>query len=177
MKSQCFSLSPRCSLFLTGGGAHVHVCVIVRRRYRRWRHGHRKNLALGMWGVRPGQGVCGGVASRLLGHLVTPCRRRTRWWAALTAALEVAFWWCWGRLVELDGDVAGGFRGAATSLWWRPGRFWVKKLAAVVAAFRQAGVVECGVGAVHFFLSVTLHKQIDWHHPGPLRQWVRRKSS
>lgn len=173
MRSQCLSFS---SLFLTGGGTHVHVCVIVRWRYRRWRHGHRKSLALGVWGVRPGQGVRGWVACRLRRHLVAPSRRRPRGRAALAAHLEVAFGRCRGRLVELDGDVAGGYGGAAASLRRRPGGFWVEELAAVVAALGQAGAVECGVGAVHLFLGVALHKQIDWHHPGPLRQRVRRGS-
>lgn len=167
-KSQCLLFPSWNSLFLTGGGAHVHVCVIVRGRYRWWRHGHRKSLALGMWGVRPGQGVCGGVAGRLRGHLVAPCRRRTGGRAALGARLEVPFWRRRGCLVELDGDVAGGLWGAAASFWRRPGRLWMEELAAIVAALGQAGAVECRVGAVHLFLGVTLHEQIDWQHAGPL---------
>lgn len=45
----------------------------------------------------------------------------------------------------------------------------MEELAAVVAAVRHAGVVESRVGAVHLLLSVTLHEQIDRHHPSPLR--------
>lgn len=174
MGSHGLSFTPQCSLFLTGGGAHVHVCVIVRGGHRRWRHGHGKDLALGMWRVRPGQGVSGGISSRLWGHLVAPCRRRSGGRAALATCLKVAFGRRWGRLIELDGDVAGGLRGAAASFWWGPGGLRVEVLAAVVTALRQARAVECRVGAVHLFLSVALHKKIDWHHPGPLRQWVRR---
>lgn len=119
--------------------------------------------------MRPGQGVRG-VSSRLRGHLVAPCGRRPRRWAALAAGcLELALGWCWGCLIELDGDVAGGFGGAATSLRWRPGGLWVEELATVVTAVGQARAVECGVGAVHLFLCVAFHKQIDRHHPRPLR--------
>lgn len=176
MRSHCLSFPPQCSLFLTGGGTHVHVCMIVRGVHRRWRHGHGKGLALGMWGVRPGQGVCGGVSSRLWGHLVAPCRRRPWGRAALDACLKVAFGRRRGRLIELDGDVARGLRGAAASFWWGPGGLWVEVLAAVVAALRQAGAVECRVGAVHLFLGVALHKKIDWHHPGPLFEQEGRGS-
>lgn len=161
------------SLFLTGGSAHVHVCVIMRGRYGWWRHGHWKSLALGMWGVRPGQGVCGGITGRLWGHLVASCRRRAGGWAARSPRLEVAFWWGWRSLVKLDGDVAGGLRGAASTFWWRPGGVWLEELAAIVAALGQAGAVERRVGAVHLFFCITFHEQIDWHHTGPLKRWAR----
>lgn len=109
--------------------------------------------------MRPGEGVCGGVANRLWGHLVAPCGRRPR--RRTTLALETAFGRRWGCLVELNGDVAGSIGGAAASLRWRPGGFWVEELTAVVASLGQAGAVECRVGAEHLFLRVALHKQID----------------
>lgn len=143
---------------LTGGGAHVHVRVIMRGRYGRWGHGHRKSLTLGMRGQRPGQGLCGGVAGRLRVHLVAPWRGRRRGWADPAARLEAAFWLLWQCLVELDGDVAGGLRGAAASLWWGPGRLRVEVLATVVATLRQAWTVDCRVGAVHLFFCVALHE-------------------
>lgn len=176
MRSHCSSLLlPPMLPHLTGGGAHVHMCVIVRGRYRWWGNGYRKSLALGMWGVRPGQGMCWGVSWGLWGHLVAPCGGRPRRRAALAACLEFAFGWCWGRLVELDGDVTGGFGGAAATLRWRPGGFWVEILATVVTAIRQTGAIERRVGAVHLFLSIALHEQVDWHHPRPLRP-VRKRS-
>ena len=140
---------------------HVCVCVVMRRGYRGWRNCHRKSLALGMGGVRPGQGVCWRVIGGLWGHLVAARGRRARGRAPMTPQLELAFGRSWGRLVELDGDVTGGFGRAAPSLWWGPGAFWVEILAAVVAAVRQAGAVECWVGAVHLLLGVALHKQVD----------------
>lgn len=100
-----------------------------------------------------------GVAGRLQRHLVAPCGRRPRRRAA--PPVEAVFGGHRGRLVELDGDVAGGFGGAAALLWWRPGCFRVEELPAVVAALGQAGAVEGRVGAVHLFLGVALHKQID----------------
>lgn len=48
-------------------------------------------------------------------------------------------------------------------------------LAAVVAAVGQAGAVESGVGAVHLFFGVALHKQVDRHHTCTLRP-AREKS-
>ena len=172
-ESQCLSFPPGCSLFLTGGGAHVHVRVIVWWRYWWWGHGHGKSLPLGMWG--PGQGVCGGVSGRLRGHLVAPCGRWPGRRAALAAHLELALGWSWRGLVELDGDVTGGLGGAAASLWRGPGGLRVEELAAVVAALGQAGAVERRVGTVHLFLGVALHEQIDWHHPGPLRAVSERR--
>lgn len=117
--------------------------------------------------MRPGQGVRGGVAGRLRGHLVASCGGRPRGRAALP--VEAALGGHRGSLVELDGDVAGGFGGAAAPLGWRPGRFRVEELAAVVATLGQAGAVECRVGAVHLLLGVALHEEIDRHHAGPLR--------
>lgn len=163
-----FLPSPRRCLPLTGWGAHVHVCVIVRRRHGWWRQSRGEGLALGVRGVGPGQGVCW-VSGWLRGHLVAPRRRGARWRAALAAGLELALGRRWRCLVELDGDVAGGLGGAAPALRWRPRGFWVEELAAVVAAVRQTGAVECWVGAVHLFFCVALHEQVDWHHPGPLR--------
>lgn len=37
-------------------------------------------------------------------------------------------------------------------------------LAAVVAAVRHAGAVQCRVGPVKLLLSVTLHEEVDRHH-------------
>lgn len=111
--------------------------------------------------MRSGQGVCGGVSDRLRGYLVASYRGGPGGGAALATQLKVAFRRRWGRLVELDGDVTGGFGGAATSLRRRPGRFRVQELAAVVAAFGQAGAVERRVGAVHLLLCIALHEQID----------------
>lgn len=176
------SLSPAPSL--TGWGAHVHVCVIVRRGHGWRRPSWGEGLALRVRGVRPGQGVCG-VSGGLWRHLVAPQGGGARWWAAGTTrasgatgtpCLQLAL----GRsrrrrLVELDGDVAGGLGGAAPTLWWRPRGFRVEELAAVVAAVGQAGAVECRVGAVHLFLGIALHKQVDWHHPGPLRPAKKKR--
>lgn len=75
--------------------------------------------------------------------------------------MELALGRSWRRLVELDGNVAGSLGGAAASLWRGPGGLWVEELAAVVAALGQAGAVERRVGAVHLFLGVALHEQID----------------
>lgn len=44
----------------------------------------------------------------------------------------------------------------------------MKVLAAVVAAFRQTGAVECRMWPVHFLLCVALHEEIDGHDPGAL---------
>lgn len=111
--------------------------------------------------MRPGHGVSGGVSGSLRGHLVAPCRGVNRGGADLPAHLEVALRRRRRRLVELDGDVAGDLRGAAASLGWRPGGFWVEVLAAVVAALRQAGAVDGGVGAEHLLLCVSFHEQVD----------------
>lgn len=74
-----------------------------------------------------------------------------------------------GGLVELDGDVGGDVGGAAAALRGGPG-IRVEKLAAVVAAVRHAGAIECRVGAVKFLLSVTLHEEVDRHHSSALEQ-------
>ena len=71
--------------------------------------------------------------------MVAPCRRRPRGGASLDACLEIAFSRRWWRLVELDGDVTGGFGGAATSLQRGPRGLWVEELSTVVAAVRHAG--------------------------------------
>lgn len=122
--------------------------------------------------MRPGQGVSGGVSNSLWGHLIAPSRGGNRGGADLPAHLEVAFRWRRRRLVELDGDVAGDLRGAAAPLGWRPGGLWVEVLAAVVAALRQAGAVDGGVGAEHLLLCVSFHEQIDGQHTGSL--WAER---
>lgn len=108
---------------------------------------------MGAW-----QGVCGGVSR---GLRVAPCRRAHGRWAALRARLEPGLGRSWRSLVELDGDVAGGFRCATASFGRRPGGLRVEVLAAVVAAVGQAGAVESRVGAVHLFFGVALHKQVD----------------
>lgn len=85
------------------------------------------------------------------------------------ARLELRLGRRWWGLVELDGDVAGGFRCAAASFRWRPRGFRVEVLAAVIAAVGQAGAVESRVGAVHLLFGVALHKQVDGHHACTLR--------
>lgn len=85
------------------------------------------------------------------------------------ARLELGLGRRWRGLVELDGDVAGGFRRAAASFGWRPRGFRVEVLAAVVAAVGQAGAVESRVGSVHLLFGVALHKQVDGHHTCTLR--------
>lgn len=139
----------------------MHVGVIVRRGHRRWRNGHRKSLALGVRGVGAWQGVGGGVSG---GLRVAPSRRTHGRRAALHARLELGLGRRrWG-LVELDGDVAGGFGRAAASFRRRPRGFRVEVLAAVIAAVGQAGAVESRVGSVHLLFGVALHEQVDGHH-------------
>lgn len=111
-----------------------------------------------MGGVGAWQGVCGGVSR---GLRVAPCRRAHGRRAALRAHLELGLGRCWRSLVELDGDVAGGFGCAAASFRRRPRGLWVEVLATVVAAVGQAGAVESRVGAVHLFFGVALHKEVD----------------
>lgn len=109
----------------------------------------------------------GGGVSR--GLRVAPSRGTHGGWAALHARLELGLGRRWWGLVELDGDVAGGFRRAAASFRWRPGGFRVEVLAAVIAAVGQAGAVESRVGSVHLLFGVALHKQVDGHHTCTLR--------
>lgn len=119
--------------------------------------------------MRPGQGVRGVVSSSLRGHLVAACRGGSRGGADLPAHLEGALGWCRRGLVELNGDVAGELRGAAASLRWGPGGFWVQVLAAVVAALGQAGAVDGGVQAVHLFFCVSFHEQVNGQHTSSLQ--------
>lgn len=116
---------------------------------------------MGAW-----QGVRGGVPG---GLRVAPRRRAHGRGAGLCARLELGLGGRWRRLVELDGDVAGGLGRAAASFWRGPGGLRVEVLAAVIAAVGQAGAVESRVGAVHLLFSVALHEQVDRHHTCTLR--------
>lgn len=111
---------------------------------------------MGAW-----QGVGGGVPR---GLRVAPSRRTHGRRAALRARLELGLGRRRRRLVELDGDVAGGFRCAAAPFRRRPRGFRVEVLAAVITAVGQAGAVESRVGSVHLLFGVALHKQVDGHH-------------
>lgn len=138
---------------------HVRV-VVVRGQHRRGWRGHRQGVALGVRRVRPGQAVRG-VPGGQRGVGVAPPGRGPGRRVDMAAAFGRGRRW---RLVELDGNVAGGLRRAAASLGRRPRRFRVQELAAVVAAVGQAGAVERGVGAVHLLLCVALHEQVDGQH-------------
>lgn len=67
--------------------------------------------------------------------------------------------------VHLQGRLAGDIRRAASP---RP-RVRVQELPRVVGAVAQPGTVEAGVRSVDVLGRVSLHEQVDGHHPGALQ--------
>lgn len=167
-------------LRLAWRGAHAHMCVIVWGWHCSGWCGHGQGLGCSSWPVRPRvEGmVVGKLSSRTWRwQLVTGSRGGTgscgdsrRWCALLAAALRRVL----GVLSELDGDVAGDFRGAPCALGGRPG-LWVQVLATVVTALGKTGAIESRVRPIHLLFCITLHKEIHWHHTGTLREYVRMR--
>lgn len=78
-------------------------------------------------------------------------------------------WWI--VLSHLDGNIAGDFRGAASTV----PHFRVQELARVVRTVAQARMVEGWVRAIHFLFGITFGEEIDGHHTCTLQSSDRRK--